>query len=51
MLAHVEQVRLLILGMEQRLQTREEKLTKTMEKAESESRRFEELQQELATRL
>ena len=48
MLAHVEQVRLLILGMEQRLQTREEKLTRTIERAESESRKFEEVQEELA---
>jgi hypothetical protein len=46
--AHVQQVRLLILGMEQRLQTREEKLTKTIERAESEGRRFEEVRQELA---
>jgi len=42
-LAHLEQVRMLILGMEQRLQTREEKLALTVEKAEGEERRFEEL--------
>jgi len=48
MLAHVEQVRLLVLGMEQRLQTREEQLTRTIEKAESESHRFEEARQEIA---
>ena len=47
MLAHVEQVRLLILGMEQRLQTREEKLTRTIERAESEGRKFEEAREEL----
>ncbi|OSX66829.1 hypothetical protein POSPLADRAFT_1042138 [Postia placenta MAD-698-R-SB12] len=40
--AHVEQVRLLILGMEQRLQSREEKLLKTIERAETEGDRFEE---------
>lgn len=40
-LAHVEQVRMLILGMEQRLQTREEKLTKTVERAELEGRKYE----------
>jgi hypothetical protein len=48
MLAHIERVRLLILGMEQRLQTREEKLTKTIERAEGEGRRFEEARQEIA---
>jgi len=40
-MAHVEQVRLLVLGMEERLRTREEKLAKTMEKAGQESHRFE----------
>ncbi|KAG5644087.1 hypothetical protein DXG03_009106 [Asterophora parasitica] len=40
--ARVEQVRMLILGMEQRLQVREEKLLNSMERAESEGRRFEE---------
>lgn len=47
MLAHVEQVRMLILGMEQRLQTREEKLVKTVERAESEGRKFEEVRKEV----
>lgn len=42
-LAHIEQVRMLILGMEQRLQTREEKLVLTVEKAEMEGIKFEEL--------
>ena len=40
-MAHVEQVRLLVLGMEERLRVREEKLVKTMEKADQESHRFE----------
>ncbi len=40
-MAHVEQVRLLVLGMEERLRTREEKLVKTMDKADQESHRFE----------
>lgn len=44
--AHIEQVRLLILGMEQRLQLREDKLVKTVERAEGEGRRFEQLQKE-----
>ncbi|KAI0053466.1 hypothetical protein FA95DRAFT_1552520 [Auriscalpium vulgare] len=42
-LAHVEQVRLLILGMEQRLQSREESLVKTIEKAEGEGARFDQM--------
>ncbi|KAF8491992.1 hypothetical protein F5888DRAFT_1795685 [Russula emetica] len=40
-MAQVEQVRLLVLGMEERLRVREEKLVKTMEKAGQESHRFE----------
>ncbi|OBZ78977.1 hypothetical protein A0H81_01318 [Grifola frondosa] len=34
-MAHIEQVRLLILGMEQRLQLREDKLMKNIERAET----------------
>lgn len=45
-MAHVEQVRLLVLGMEERLRVREEKLVKTMEKADQESHRFEVLRKE-----
>ena len=44
--AHVEQVRLLVLGMEERLRMREEKLVKTMEKADQESHRFEVLRKD-----
>ncbi|CAA7265038.1 unnamed protein product [Cyclocybe aegerita] len=40
-LAQLEQMKLLILGMQQRLEIREEKLVKMVEKAESEGRRFE----------
>lgn len=47
-LAHIEQVRMLIMGMEQRLQTREDKLLKSVERAEGEGRRFEELRSEIA---
>jgi hypothetical protein len=47
-LAHIEQVRMLIMGMEQRLQTREDKVVKSVERAESEGRRFEELRREIA---
>jgi len=39
--AHLEQLKLLILGMEQRLEVREEKLTKTVEHAENEGKRYE----------
>jgi len=46
-LAQIEQIRMLILGMEQRLQVREEKLVKTMERAEDEGRRFESLRSEI----
>jgi hypothetical protein len=38
---------MLILGMEQRLQTREEKLNKSVERAEQEGRKFQELRKEL----
>jgi len=34
-------MRLLILGMDQRLGAREEKLTKTLERAENEGRKYE----------
>ncbi|KAF9461924.1 hypothetical protein BDZ94DRAFT_768687 [Collybia nuda] len=45
-LAHVEQIRMLVLGMEQRLQTREEKLAKVIERAENQERKFEEAKKE-----
>jgi hypothetical protein len=45
--SHIEQVRLLILGMEERLQVREQKLTKCVEKAEREGGRFEEMRKEV----
>ncbi|KAM6498956.1 hypothetical protein JOM56_006904 [Amanita muscaria] len=50
-LSQIESVRLLVLGIEQRLQTREEKLVKTMEKAENEGKRFEAFKQELTMKL
>ncbi|EMD32611.1 hypothetical protein CERSUDRAFT_118649 [Gelatoporia subvermispora B] len=46
-LAHIEQVRLLIIGMEQRLQTREDKLTKHLERAEAEGARFDEIRKQV----
>ncbi|KAI0347927.1 hypothetical protein BDW22DRAFT_1350033 [Trametopsis cervina] len=46
--AYIEQVRLLILGMEQRLQSREEKLLKTVEAAEGETAKFEEAKNQVS---
>jgi len=40
-LAQIEEMRLLILGMDQRLGVREDKLTKTLERAENEGRKYE----------
>lgn len=44
--AYLEQVRLTILGMEQRMQSREEKLAKHIERAEAEGARFEEVRRQ-----
>ena len=40
-IAHLEQLRMLILGMEQRLEVREEKLVKAVEQAKNEGKRYE----------
>ncbi|KAI0829037.1 hypothetical protein BC628DRAFT_1192608 [Trametes gibbosa] len=49
-MAYIEQVKLLVLGMEQRLQTREDKLVKHIERAEAEGARYDEARkQALAT--
>ncbi len=45
--AYVEQVRLLVLGMEQRMQDREEKLLKSIEKADAESSKAEALRKQV----
>ncbi|KAI9066467.1 hypothetical protein FKP32DRAFT_1589534 [Trametes sanguinea] len=45
-MAYIEQVRLLIIGMEQRLQSREDKLLKHIERAETEGARFEEVKKQ-----
>lgn len=45
--AQVEQIRLLVLGMEQRMQEREEKLSKTIERAETQEIKCEELRKEV----
>ncbi|OSD00869.1 hypothetical protein PYCCODRAFT_1413591 [Trametes coccinea BRFM310] len=45
-MAYIEQVRLLIIGMEQRLQSREDKLLKHIERAETEGARYEEVRKQ-----
>ena len=44
---YLEQVRLAILGMEQRMQSREDKLAKHIERAEEEGARFEEIRKQV----
>ncbi|KAL5494612.1 hypothetical protein ACEPAI_73 [Sanghuangporus weigelae] len=46
-LAHIAQVKTLILGMEERMQARENRLTQEVSRAESETRRFEALRKEV----
>ncbi|KAG9308997.1 hypothetical protein JVU11DRAFT_11007 [Chiua virens] len=46
-LSQMEQIRLLVLGMEQRMQEREEKLTKTIERAEAQEVKCEVLRREV----
>ncbi|KAH7886389.1 hypothetical protein F5I97DRAFT_1264919 [Phlebopus sp. FC_14] len=46
-LSQMEQIRLLVLGMEQRMQEREDKLTKTIERAEAQEVKCEILRKEL----
>jgi hypothetical protein len=38
---------MLILGMEQRLQAREQKLEKTLERAQNEGRKFQDLRKDI----
>ncbi|KAH9950971.1 hypothetical protein B0H21DRAFT_720629 [Amylocystis lapponica] len=46
-MGHLEQVRMLVLGMEQRLQSREDKLRKTIDRAQAEGSRFEEMRHQV----
>ena len=48
-MAQVEKVRLLILGMEERLQMREERLMQNIKKAEAEGIKFEEHRKQVMT--
>lgn len=45
--AYIEQVRTLVLGMEQRMQSREENLVKALEVAQAESAKFEEARRQV----
>ncbi|KAF7796202.1 hypothetical protein EIP86_007376 [Pleurotus ostreatoroseus] len=47
--AYIEQVRLLVIGMEQRLQARERKLLNNIEQAEAEAAKFEDLRNQILT--
>ena len=47
--AYIEQVRLLVIGMEQRLQARERKLLNNIEQAEAEAAKFEDLRKQILT--
>ena len=47
--AYIEQVRLLIIGMEQRLQDREDRLVKNIERAETEGKKFEEARKRIVS--
>jgi len=46
-MAHIEQVRLMILGMEQRLDTRETELAANIQKAQAQSTKFEEMRRQV----
>lgn len=46
-IAHVEQVKLMLLGMEQRLEIREAELAANIRKAQAESSKFEEMRSQL----
>ena len=46
-LSQMEQIRLLVLGMEQRMQNREEKLAKTIEHAETQEIKCDALKKEV----
>ncbi|EGO05430.1 hypothetical protein SERLA73DRAFT_83108 [Serpula lacrymans var. lacrymans S7.3] len=46
-MAYMDQIRMLILGMEKQIQTREETLTKTIERAEGEKTKYENIRKEV----
>jgi len=46
-IAQIEQVKLMILGMDQRLETREAEITANIKRAQGESSRFEEMRKQV----
>ena len=46
-IAHIEQVKLMILGMDQRLESREAEITANIKRAQGESSRFEEMRKQV----
>lgn len=46
-IAHVEQVKLMILGMDQRLESREGEIAANIKRAQAESSRFEEMRKQV----
>jgi len=46
-IAHIEQVKLMILGMDQRLETRETEIAANIKRAQGESSRFEEMRKQV----
>ena len=48
-IAHIEQVKLMILGMDQRLETRESEITANIKRAQAESSRFEEMRKQVVS--
>jgi hypothetical protein len=46
-IAHIEQVKLMVLGMEQRLETREAELANNIRRAQAESNKFEDLRKQV----
>ena len=46
-IAHIEQVKLMILGMDQRMESREAEITANIKRAQAESSRFEEMRKQV----
>jgi len=46
-IAHIEQVKLMILGMDQRLESREAEITTNIKRAQGESSKFEEMRKKV----
>lgn len=46
-IAHVEQIKLMLLGMDQRLENREVEIAANIKRAQAESSRFEEMKKQV----